>query len=197
MSAALKLPPPCTDEDLLQIGADVRWHELLAGELVERAAPTAEHGLGQGGTRELLGPFARRPGGSAPGGWWILTETEVRFDQHNLLRPDLSGWRRERMPERPRGFPIDLRPDWVCEIVSPESVRRDRYEKMLIYHQFGVPHYWLVDPMAETLAVHRHTPEGWLLVLNSRRGETVRPEPFEALPFPVGVLFGDDPEDIG
>lgn len=195
MSAALVLPEPTTDVDLFAIPAHERWHEVLDGDLVQRATPSGEHGLGQGSTRARLDPFQRRPGGRQPGGWWILTETEVRFDRHNVLRPDLSGWRRERSPEPPRGFPIDLRPDWVCEVVSPENARRDRYDKMRIYHRFGVPHYWLVDPYAETLVVHRYTPEGWLLVLTARRGETVRPEPFDALPFPVGVLFGDDPDD--
>lgn len=195
MSAALKLPPPATLEDLLAIPEDERWHEILDGELVERASPSGEHGSAQGDIRDVLSPFRRRPGGRSPGGWWLVTDTEVRLDPYNLVRPDVAGWRRERCPEPPRGFPIDLRPDWVCEILSPGNVRRDRVDKIQIYHRFEIPHYWIVDPVSETLEVHRWTSQGWLLVLSARRGQTVRAEPFDALPLQVGVIFGDDPED--
>ena len=41
----------------------------------------------------------------------------------------------------------------------------------------------------------RHAPEGYLLAQKAARGETLRPEPFAAIELPVGVLFGDDPED--
>lgn len=30
------------------------------------------------------------------------------------------------------------------------------------------------------------------VVLTATRGETVHAEPFEPVPFPVGILFGDD-----
>jgi Uma2 family endonuclease len=33
----------------------------------------------------------------------------------------------------------------VVEILSPGSVRRDRYEKPGLYAQFGVREYWIID----------------------------------------------------
>lgn len=194
-SAALKLPEPATWEDFAAIPDGERWHELLAGDLVERAMPSGEHGGAQGDLCAVLGPFSRRPGGRAPGGWWFAVGVEIRLDLYNVVRPDLAGWRRERCPERPRGFPVTLRPDWVCEVLSPSHARRDRVDKVEIYHRFQVPHYWILDPQAETLEVHRWVPDGWLLVLAARRGQTVRAEPFDALPLQVGRLFGEDPEE--
>ena len=195
MSAALKLPSPATFADLLAIPEDERWHEILDGELVERASPSGEHGAAQFSFGDLLAPFRRRSGGGNPGGWWLATDADIRLDPYNIVRPDVAGWRRERCPQPPRGFPVDLRPDWVCEILSASNVRRDRVDKIQIYRRFEIPHYWIVDPQAETLEVHRWTLQGWLLVLSARRGQTVRAEPFDALPLQVGVLFGDDPED--
>ncbi len=38
--------------------------------------------------------------------------------------------------------------DLVVEVVSPESVRRDRQTKFAEYQEGGVPEYWLIDPRA-------------------------------------------------
>jgi Uma2 family endonuclease len=58
-----------------------------------------------------------------------------------------------------------------------------------------VPHYWILDPAEETLAVYRWTPEGYTEILSAERGERVRAEPFDAIPLQVGFLFGDEEED--
>ena len=64
---------------------------------------------------------------------------------------------------------------------------------MNAYH---VPHYWLIDPIAETLLVYRWTESGYLLILDAQGEERVQAEPFEAATFSVhGLLDGDDEED--
>src|SRR4051812_37135313 len=94
--------------------------ELVGGEIVEKAAPSAEHGLAETKLGAGLDPYNRGPGGPrGPGGWWILTEVEVLYAQTSeVFRHDLCGYRRERFASRPTGMPLQLRPDWVCEILS-------------------------------------------------------------------------------
>src|ERR1700704_5230254 len=93
--------------------------EVIHGAVVERAAPSAEHGDAQSHLAVIIkGPFQRPPGRGGPGGWWILTEVEVELETHEVHRPDLVGWRREHMPSRPTGRPVRVRPDWVCEVLS-------------------------------------------------------------------------------
>ncbi len=87
---------------------------------------------------------------------------------------------------------IDVRPDWVCEIISPSNAGNDLVKKKWIHHRHGVPHDWIVDPRNESLAVLRWTPDGYTEVLLALRAERVRPEPFGAVEWLVGVLFGDD-----
>ncbi|NUQ38607.1 MAG: Uma2 family endonuclease [Caldilineales bacterium] len=41
---------------------------------------------------------------------------------------------------------LDGPADLVIEIISPESVSRDRGEKFIEYEAGGVPEYWLLDP---------------------------------------------------
>ena len=43
--------------------------------------------------------------------------------------------------------------------------------------------------------MYRWAPEGYVEILTAERGERVQPEPFEAIPLWVGVLFGDEEED--
>jgi Uma2 family endonuclease len=194
MSARAHLP--ATAEDLLRSPDDAR-REVVRGVIVEKAAPTGEHADAQSYVALLVkGPFQRRPGGpGGPGGWWILTEADVEFATHDVYRPDVAGWRRERLPERPKGRPIRVRPDWVCEVLSPSTASRDLVEKMQTLRQCEVPHYWIVDPEHETLTVYRWTSDGYIVAIVAGRAQRrVRAEPFDAIEIDVGLLFGDDPQ---
>lgn len=170
-----------------------RFHELLAGVITERAAPSGEHGGAQAGVVACIAPpYQRRQGQGGPGGWWIATEVEVLLPAGDVVRPDVVGWRRERCPVRPIGTPVTVRPDWVCEIVSASNASDDTV-KVRVYHAAGVPHYWIIDPRDATLTVLRWSDDGYLDVLRAERGETIRAEPFDAIEIAVGSLFGDDP----
>lgn len=185
-----------TLEDFWAIPEADRFHELIAGEIVEKAAPSGEHGDAQAG---ILGavrtPFHRSSGGGGPGGWWIATEVEVLLAA-DVVRPDALGWRRDRCPERPTGTPVHTRPDWICEVISPSRPTQDTVKKLRLYHGAGIPHYWLVDPQNTTLTVMRWNEAGYITVLTAERGEVVRAEPFEAIEIAVGTLFGDDPPQL-
>lgn len=195
MSVARKQPARHTLEDLLEIAEPQRFHEIIDGELIRKALPSAKHGGAQVSTTQLLRPFNRRPGGTGgPGGWWFASETEVELAADQVYRPDVCGWRRERLAELPTEAPVELRPDWVCEILSPSNASNDTVKKLRAYQRYLVPHYWIIDPIAETLTVHRLTSDGYLLALAAERGERVRAEPFDAIELQVGVLFGDDEE---
>lgn len=185
-----------TIEDFLAIPEAERFHELIGGELVRKADPSGEHGGAELAVGVVIGPlFQRPPGRGGPGGWWFAAETEVRLACGDIVRPDLVGWRRERVPERPRGFPVEVRPDWICEVVSPSSPSRDTVTKLRTYHREGIPHYWLLDPRASTLTVMRWAEDGYTTVLAATREERVRAEPFDAVEIEVATLFGDDPSE--
>jgi len=194
MSAASK--KLATFADLAALGDEFRG-EVIHGMIVEKAAPSGEHSVAQLRFGRVLGPYDGRGGGGSrgPGGWWFASEADIELAPHEVYRPDVCGWRRERMPQMPKGRPISLRPDWVCEILSPSNQRQDLSTKLLAYHSFKVPHYWIVNPMGEVLVVHRWSEQGYVTVLAAGRGERVRAEPFDAIDLEIGVLFGDDPEE--
>jgi Uma2 family endonuclease len=183
-----------TLEDLWAIPEARRFHELIGGELIEKAAPTGEHG---GAQASIVGaihpPFHRGSGRGGPGGWWIATEVEVLLLETEVVRPDVVGWRRERCPDRPTGFPVTACPDWICEVISPGNATDDTVKKLRLYARAGIGHYWLVDPRDTTLTVMRWSADGYITRIRAERGEVVRAEPFAAVEIAVGTLFGDDP----
>ncbi len=193
--AAPRSSKPATFADLAALGDDVRA-EIIHGVIIEKAAPSIEHSFAQGSVlHAVIHRYGRRPGGRWPGGWWIATEVETEYETHEVFRHDAVGWRRDRVPELPREWPVRVRPDWACEVLSPSNEKRDRHDKMRVLHAAGVPHYWILDPDEKILIVHRWSPEGYVVVLTASSGETIRAEPFDAVELRVDVLFGDDDDD--
>lgn len=193
MSIARPARQKATLDEFFAIPDEQRFHELIDGNLIEKAAPSGEHAGTQAGIVIAIGgPYQRPPGRGGPGGWWFETEVEVQLDTQ-IVRPDIAGWRRERCPERPAGTPVKVRPDWICEVLSPGNVSNDTVKKLRLFHRAAVPHYWLADPRESTLTVMRWSEPGYVTLLTAERGEVVRAEPFLDVELFVGTLFGDDP----
>lgn len=190
MDTARKL---ATYEDLLALPEDVRA-EVLGGQLEVLPRPLPRHSFAQAGlARGIGGPFDEDDGRGGPGGWWILQEVDVRLGPHDIVQPDIAGWRRTRLVDPWDMQPIDVVPDWVCEVLSPSNRRRDRIYKSDLYARCGVPYYWLVDPEARTLEVFRLHDGKWLRLGGYDEDSVARIEPFEAVEFAVDRLFPPRP----
>jgi len=55
---------------------------------------------------------------------------------------------------------VDGPADLVVEIISPESVGRDRGEKFFEYEQARIPEYWLIDPRTQRAEFYRLDDQG-------------------------------------
>jgi Uncharacterized protein conserved in cyanobacteria len=120
-----------------------------------------------------------------------LTEPEIHFVRDTEVAvPDLAGWRRERMPILPKDHRFEVVPDWVCEVLSPSTAQKDRALKLPLYARFGVPHAWLVDPLARTLEAFELRDGLWSLTGVFKDEDTVAAPPFAAVPFDLAVLWG-------
>jgi Uma2 family endonuclease len=186
MKSAKKL---ATFDDLAAL-PERPYREIVHGELVEKAMAGFEHGGAQFSLSAWLGGFARPEQPSAPGGWAFFTELHVEYEVHEVYCHDLCGFRRERLPAKPTGWPARIRPDWVCEIVSPGHEKRDTVDKLWTLHRAGVPHYWIVDRERRLLNVHAWRRDGYL-IRPIHGDEVVRAEPFEAVELHVAGLMGD------
>jgi Uma2 family endonuclease len=178
-----------THDDLLSLPEDVRA-EILGGELIVSPSPLPRHSKSQGSMRRFIGgPFDDDDGHGGPGGWWIFADVDVRLAKHDVVRPDLAGWRRERLPRPGNVRPIDVVPDWICEVISPSTAALDRVKKRALYARHGVGHYWMVDPEARTLEALELDGGRWVEVGAWDESARVRIPPFAELELELGRLF--------
>jgi Uma2 family endonuclease len=186
MSVVLKTTDPY--EQLLNLPENLVG-ELIGGQLHTQPRPAGPHALAAssiGG--ELYSPFQKGRGG--PGGWWIIDEPEIHFLRDvEVLVPDLAGWRRERMPSLPLDHRFEVVPDWVCEVLSPSTRKKDRVLKMKVYAHHGVAHLWLVDPFEKTLETYALTHGNWTVTGLYTDEDEVRAAPFDALTLQLGDLW--------
>lgn len=188
MTAATKL---ATYADLVALPEDVKA-EVLGGELVTQPSPTFGHQRAQVRIGRYLGNFFDDDD-QGPGDWYIVPDIDVRFTAHDIVRPDLAGWRRHRLVGDQQRLPIEVIPDWVCEVLSPSSTKRDRLHKFQLYARHGVPHYWLVDPVARLLEAYALDGGHWKSIGVYDETARARIAPFEAVELPVGRLFPSEP----
>ncbi|MCP4695697.1 MAG: Uma2 family endonuclease [Gammaproteobacteria bacterium] len=160
--------------------------ELINGEIVKRPMAKAEHGAVQGDICGELSPFRRKSG---PGGWWFMTEISVRYNEHQCPSHDIAGWRKERMPRRPKGV-IEIPPDWVCEIVSAGHENKDTLRNFNTLMHYNVPYYWIIWPEEEALIAYKLVEGKYLAVKSIENGGKARIEPFEQIEFDLDYVFG-------
>ncbi len=161
--------------------------QIVDGVLYTHPRPAPLHAiassqLGAG----LINPF--RFGRGGPGGWWIIFEPELHLGE-DVLVPDLAGWRQERMPKPPETAYFEIRPDWVCEVLSPSTRALDQGKKRSIYAREGVSHLWFIDPEAHTLEAFELNDERWVLLDTVTGDENVSLPPFDAVQISLSDLW--------
>ena len=186
-------PKVATYDDLLAFPEGTRA-EVIRGVVSVQPAPLPRHSRVQRTLGSYIGqPFDDDDGRGGPGGWWILPEVDVRLSAHDIVQPDVGGWRRERLVDPWDTRPIDVVPDWICEVTSPSNARHDRVTKARLYLEAGVPALWLIDPETRVLEALIRDGTGerarWVEAGRFGDGDVVRIPPFEAIELDVGRLF--------
>lgn len=73
---------------------------------------------------------------------------QMKLPQSSGREPDLIFVKQENL-SRLKNTYLDGPADLVIEIISPESIGRDRGDKFYEYEAGGVPEYWLLDPLTQ------------------------------------------------
>ena len=102
----------------------------------------------------------------SPKGAWMSTATRLEMDTRAspTMQPATMI-----TAENMRGAP-----DLVVDILSPATAERDRGEKPALYGKHRVTEYWLVDPIAETVSIHRQRPDVLAATPTFAREQTLR-----------------------
>lgn len=168
--------------------------EIINGRLIVSPRPAPPHIRGASILGALLtNPFDLGLGG--PGGWVILDEPELHLGWNEMTQephvaiPDLAGWRRERLPERPKTPFYEVVPDWVAEFLSPSTGADGRIEKLPFYAREGVKWAWLLDPLQRTLEAYELVGGRWTLAATHRGNAKVRVAPFDAIELDLRLVW--------
>jgi Uma2 family endonuclease len=73
-----------------------------------------------------------------------------RLAEKHGPEPDIAFVRNENMERVKRGG-VEGPADLAIEIVSPDSIERDYYLKRQLYEEYGIPEYWIIDEMDQSV----------------------------------------------
>jgi Uma2 family endonuclease len=75
----------------------------------------------------------------------------VRLSARDTFMPDLIFFTNAQVARLPESH-APFAPTFVCEVLSPSSIKRDTEQKFAAYELHGVQEYWVLDPRKH---VHR------------------------------------------
>jgi Uma2 family endonuclease len=173
-----------TYRDYCELPDDGRRYEIHDGELSVTPAPNPTHQRLLGALYKLLDAhIAARAVGEV-----ILSPLDVILSDTTIVQPDLVYLDLTRSSAvSSRG--IEGPPTLAIEILSPATARIDRDRKLRLYARHGVPYYWIVDPVAQTLEAFVLGPGGYILAARVAGDATVDLPPFGGLALPLSALW--------
>lgn len=82
-------------------------------------------------------------------------------------------------------------PDWIIEILSPQTSSKDLHEKFDVYEEAGVKEYWVVHPQEQTILVYVLDSDGKYQVLRKPyvRTDLVSPMTLPELILDLALVF--------
>ena len=136
-----------TYEEYYQLDDDRRY-EIIDGALREAPAPETWHQSWVGELHIILQKHVKR----RKLGKVFLAPVDVVLDPENTVQPDIVFVSTAHLGLIQKRAIFGV-PDLLVELVSPSSVRRDRYDKKALYARFGVKEFWIGDPANRSLEI--------------------------------------------
>jgi len=136
-----------TYEEYYRLEDDQRY-EIIDSKLIMAPAPDTWHQDWLNNLNLIITPFVKKN----QLGRTFICPVDVILDPENIVQPDLVfiSASNSKIIQRRGIFGV---PDLVVEIISPSSVRRDRYERKDLFARFGVKEYWIGDPANRSLEI--------------------------------------------
>jgi len=157
--------------------------EFINGEVIVQSPATFKHSLVRKHLVKLLDTFVslRRLG-------VVLDEKALICLTRNDYEPDVSFFGTEKAslltPDQLQ-FPP---PDFIVEVLSTSTERRDRGVKFRDYAAHGVAEYWLVDPAAEVVEQYENLDGQYKLVSKLTAG-AITSRVVQGFEIPVRSIF--------
>ena len=171
-----------TVEDYLLLDEDFRG-ELIKGEIIMSPSPNLSHQRITKILERIFDSFV-----ASEGGEYFHAPFDVYLDNRNVVQPDILLLTKSNLSKiKDRG--IEGAPDLVVEILSPSNSHIDRYHKRVLYQEFGVKEYWIVDPNNKSLEILNFRLDTSEPVLYAVDQGEVKSAEYPALFFELSTIF--------
>ena len=139
---------PITFEEYRALPDDSPRFELIRGELIVAASPSSLHQR----VAVRLGFALQEHVDARELGEVFMAPFDVRLAGDSAVQPDLFFVNKARKRIIGDDY-CDGAPDLIAEILSPSNRRIDLIRKRVLYAEFSVSEYWIVDPYAQTISI--------------------------------------------
>ena len=163
-----------------------RKAEFINGDVIVHSPSRKHHINTTGNLHTLLQTYVRMHNLG-----FVAQEKALVSLTRNDYEPDVCFFGQEkarRLEDRQLHFPA---PDFIAEVLSDSTAKRDRGVKMEDYAAHGVAEYWLIDPDGQALEQYILEGERYALQMKSATGD-VRSVAVEGFEIPVRALFDDN-----
>ena len=169
-----------TVEDYRALPEEQRM-ELIDGVLYDMAAPTGIHQLIGGEIYAVLRDYIRTQKGKCLP-MYAPIDVQLDCDDKTIVQPDVLVLCDVR---KLSGNTISGAPDFIVEILSPSTRKKDMFIKLEKYMTAGVREYWMVDAEKKKVLIYDFEHENYPILFG-----------FDA-EVPVGIFEGQCKVDFG
>lgn len=149
--------------------------ELIDGYFYEMLAPTFGHQTIGGEIYRQIANYIMDKGGSCRP-FIAPVDVQLDCDERTMVQPDVGI---VCDPDKIKRFGIYGAPDFLVEVISPSTKKKDYTKKLAKYMEAGVREYWILDPYQKRLLVYFFEGDVFPVIYGFDQ------------PVPVGIYNGD------
>ena len=149
--------------------------ELIDGYFYEMLAPTFGHQTIGGEIYRQVANYIMDKGGSCRP-FIAPVDVQLDCDERTMVQPDVGI---VCDPDKIKRFGIYGAPDFLVEVISPSTKKKDYTKKLAKYMEAGVREYWILDPYQKILLVYFFEGDVFPAIYGLDQ------------PVPVGIYNGD------
>jgi len=159
--------------------------EVLDGLLVKEPSATVPHQRVSRRLQRFLEDYFLT---IDPAGEVFDAPLDVTLGKYTVVQPDLF-YISSQQKDLVLHARVDGGPTLVVEILSPSSLRKDRLQKMRIYQNASVAHYWIVDPEERTVECYCLNGGLYTLVVSGMDSEELTHPSLPGLQLALSALW--------
>lgn len=164
--------------------------EFINGEVIYHSPAKHKHTLVVGNLNYLLTRYVRKSKAGV-----VTSEKSLIKLRRNDFEPDICFFRKEvadNFKPDTMFYPV---PDFVAEVLSDSTEKRDRGIKFVDYALNGVKEYWLVNYKKQFIEQYLLEDEVFVLAEKVQHG-TIRCKVLAGLEIPLKAIFDEEENEL-